>query len=1051
MQPLRLELNYFGPYQKTIVEFADFYANGLFLITGKTGAGKTSIFDGMSYALYGVTSGDDRAGKDMRSNFATIHDVTSVIFTFKYNKETYVIERKPEQVLAKKRATGVTTQTATVTLTVFDENGVEIEQLIKQTQVRAKIEELLQLNEQQFSQIIMLPQGDFKRFLMSDSNDKEKILRKLFDTHFYQQIAENVLLRKKEQSKDLGRAQEHLELLAEQLVFSESFDQEQREGDTLSDHLNFYALQEKEYLRELAELTTQQQNLEQKWEQAQKEVTRLKNRQGLQEKAALNLERKQQLDNQAQEMTLKQEIVIRLDKLKASLPLHEEVLNLEQELSQLTDEKQQLEKERLLIEQNLAELKMRKDRLQNEQQLVQQSEDVLRQIENVLPLFEEKTELIKQQATVETSLEKVKQDLETQREQVAKNQAEIERLQKLAGQKEEWQEKNYHLQTQMSAIQQLSVEQKEYHTFASKLDQLLSKRQQIKEDSVILSEQVKTSLEAFKQTKNQWAKEQIARLSTSLLSNEPCPLCGALDHPNPAHSQSTLSPEELQQLEVVLEQDEKNYHLAKEHLALKEQEAQYLEQEYQVSSDEKEQRWTLLIQHAQSFFKVGQDTTPDVLIKKTTEQQFQVEKLLTQAETELSACKLASETLEGLKKAQTDLVAQEQILQEEQQELRLKEQQVVTMFENIHKQIPEKWQSIAEVRAEKIQMEAIVLEWKQDFEKTTQQENKAQEQLATVKGRLSALDKQIEQTTSKFAERQDKLLTQLAEQQVTLVEFDAEKTKIAQIEQLKTDYEDYAKAVYATNELTKQLAAELAEQPEGDLALSLEQTEILTTEKTNLQEKIVALKLTVQNNEALVSEIKQKEAKIKTQLEALTELTLLSNVMNGDGQSKLSIERYCLQIYLKKIIAVANQKLLDLSNGRYYLKIRESQGTFKKDTGLEMDIFDGHVGSARGVNTLSGGESFMASLSLALALAEVIQQISGGVRIEAMFIDEGFGSLDEETLEIAMKSLEKIKGDGRLIGLISHVKELQERIPQQLQVMTNQDGTSQVREILEFT
>ena len=200
MQPISLRLENFGPFKDATIDFSKYYNHSLFLITGKTGSGKTTIFDGMSYALYNNTSGGLREGKEMRSNFAKIGERTRVTFIFKQDGKTYQIEREPEQLVKKQRGEGFREQASEVRLTVFDENKKEINQLTKQREVGVFLGELLKLNSQQFSQIVMLPQGEFKRFLGADSDSKEVVLRKLFNTYFYQDVAAFFREKKKQQT-----------------------------------------------------------------------------------------------------------------------------------------------------------------------------------------------------------------------------------------------------------------------------------------------------------------------------------------------------------------------------------------------------------------------------------------------------------------------------------------------------------------------------------------------------------------------------------------------------------------------------------------------------------------------------------------------------------------------------------------------------------------------------------------------------------------------------------------------------------------------------------
>ena len=287
MQPKSLQMKNFGPFIDEKLDFSQLQAGGLFLISGKTGAGKTTIFDGMTFALFGETSGNLRSGKEMRSMFASPTEETSVTFTFEHQRFTYQIQRKPEQTLAKKRGDGVTNQTAKVQLTIFDAEGKEKKQISKRTEVDAFIKDLLQLDAKQFFQIMMLPQGEFRNFLIASSNEKERVLRNLFGTEMYQQFNEWLKEQVKAQSKKL----EHQQLLASQIM--ERFEwEEAQEGLTVAEGLTLWAQDLEKQQAQLQQLLHKKDQAIQEMKAAQDAFYRAKEIenariewQGLQEKA----------------------------------------------------------------------------------------------------------------------------------------------------------------------------------------------------------------------------------------------------------------------------------------------------------------------------------------------------------------------------------------------------------------------------------------------------------------------------------------------------------------------------------------------------------------------------------------------------------------------------------------------------------------------------------------------------------------------------------------------------------------------------------------------
>ena len=270
-----------------------------------------------------------------------------------------------------------------------------------------------------------------------------------------------------------------------------------------------------------------------------------------------------------------------------------------------------------------------------------------------------------------------------------------------------------------------------------------------------------------------------------------------------------------------------------------------------------------------------------------------------------------------------------------------------------------------------------------------------------------------------------------------------------QLESLEEAIKTYENKRHVLLSRQEELTKLIKNQEEPVIEPLLVEQERLMSELEEVRNKTNILELTMKKNQEIVVKVKREIESKKEAQARLLELTELADILSGDGPSKLSMERFVLQMYLKKILQRGNEKLVTLTNGRYRFEIKEEQGSSKKATGLEINIYDDNVGAIRSVNTLSGGESFIAALSLALSLAEIIQEEAGGIKIDAMFIDEGFGSLDEDALEMAIRALENIEGEARIIGIISHVRELKERIPQQLQIIS-ENGKSKVKTRLEF-
>ncbi|HCM89471.1 MULTISPECIES: SMC family ATPase [Vagococcus] len=1043
MQPISLKLENFGPYEDSLIDFSNFYAQSLFLITGKTGAGKTTIFDGMCYALYGSTSGGLRQGKEMRSNFAEIGKKTKVVFTFKQDKQTYEIVREPEQLVKKQRGEGFREQASIVNLTVFDENKKEINQLTKQKDVGPFLSELIQLNDQQFAQIVMLPQGEFRRFLNADSDNKEKVLRKLFNTYFYQNIAETLRQHKKKQETSLKEVKQELVLLTSQLEWQSAFDEKKTKDMYYQDILVLYKEQEIIYANEVQELAdelvTLRENLKKNQELIQSEtkiVDLFKEKNELADKLIAlkgNSEEIKESQTYADLLSKAAKIETTFSGLRELKEQYKITLNNEQKVIQ---DKEKNERE-------LAANRKVLSNLIAEEELIQKFEQKLKEIEASIPLFEKKNELEIKQEKLEQTLLRLVAEQEQLKKRTINLESEISKSQKIIEMKVSIIEEKYQLikdeEDSLKKIEETKLHLKE----CQKIFVLKEQQMRLKKQKETLENEWQEKLRIQKQLKSDVAKAQIAKLSLDLIEGEACVVCGSLDHPNPSHG-IEISKEEMNELESSLELAEESQLACKEQIIVLENELIFKKNELVSLEKEVKEAREIIQTYVEVATKESEWLT--VLNQKhqllTERVKEKVASLLQIEETEQALEGLKKETLEITDKASS----QEQIIRNNENEaLQLK-----VSYEELVTRLPKEWENALEMKEEAVKIKERVKVWHMTVESLN-------EKIANQNNQLLIETTTIENIAMQKSEREEKI--QLEEKKVaafleassldetTLTELILNLDKLPVIEQKVKKYEQELHT-FETN--LEKIIHSLEGKEEPDLTQVVATQEKWVEQEKLQQEVLTTLQYRIKQNEKILNTITAKEMTMKVDLDALEELTELTNVMTGDGGNKLSMERFVLQTYLKRILERANEKLILLTHGRYQFELKEEQGSFKKKTGLEINIFDDNVGSLRGVNTLSGGESFIAALSLALSLAEVIQEEAGGIKIDAMFIDEGFGSLDEDALEMAIRSLESIEGDGRLIGIISHVRELKERIPQQLQIKSTLDGKSYVEERLEF-
>ncbi len=1039
MQPKSLQMKNFGPFIDEKLDFSQLQAGGLFLISGKTGAGKTTIFDGMTFALFGETSGNLRSGKEMRSMFASPTEETSVTFTFEHQRFTYQIQRKPEQTLAKKRGDGVTNQTAKVQLTIFDADGKEKKQISKRTEVDAFIKDLLQLDAKQFFQIMMLPQGEFRNFLIASSNEKERVLRNLFGTEMYQQFNEWL----KEQVKAQSRKLEHQQLVASQIM--ERFEwEEEQEVLTVAECLTLWGQDLEKQQIQLQQLLQRKDQTMQEMKAAQEAFYRAKEienarieRQGLQEKARELHAKKTEI---AQKKAQLNQLVWALEHQEIMQQKEERVKEAQQAAQQINETKQQLQEiqqqqiswqdQRSLIDGIKKKQEAASQKVQRIQQQIPLAQRTQAQQEEVAQL-----EKAAQQQTIElTKINQAQASAKTQAQHLAEEidtlrgfQAEAVKLVETQAHVEKWQQ----AKMLFHEAEQKAGEQQQIHS------ELVLEQQQL---TASLLELQKT----LKQETSQNARMRIARLRLLLEENEPCPVCGSLDHPN-TQEHTTYRIEDIIASEQRLEQTQEKLTKIQQQVSANQtlqEQATLRISEWQATSAaaqmQVELAWTAVqqafaaLQPIENQEAITEETTVAELKKR---QSFNQQKAASYEEAQKKH-QAVNEQLATFNESYQQVSEQVKKAQEARQ---LAEGKLASLQEQLAGATYE------QLQADLAETNGLLMEYSQQIEADARQEAQINEQQAILSEKLKNLQQFFEEKQAAKTKAEQRLTQRLQEAGMTE---ETMRDLIAQAPQttvLSEEIKTYEQETAFVQQRLALLDAQLKEQATIDLN-QLETAYLqLQTVMEELQQETVRKQEKVNGNQRLFDELQVIYQQNVEELAQLGQLQQLAETINGENVKKTSLERYVLQQFLTEILEVANERLARLTRGRYQFELADKVGSYRSSTGLEIDIYDDNAGQVRRAHTLSGGESFIAALALAISLADVIQQRAGGIEIEALFIDEGFGSLDEESLEMAMEALEMIENEGRMIGIISHVRELRARILQQVFVETNGSGQSRIR------
>ena len=1033
MQPKSLQMKNFGPFIDEKLDFSQLQAGGLFLISGKTGAGKTTIFDGMTFALFGETSGNLRSGKEMRSMFASPTEETSVTFTFEHQRFTYQIQRKPEQTLAKKRGDGVTNQTAKVQLTIFDAEGKEKKQISKRTEVDAFIKDLLQLDAKQFFQIMMLPQGEFRNFLIASSNEKERVLRNLFGTEMYQQFNEWLKEQVKAQSKKL----EHQQLLASQIM--ERFEwEEAQEVLTVAEGLTLWAQDLEKQQAQLQQLLHKKDQAIQEMKAAQDAFYRAKEIenariewQGLQEKARELHAKKNEI---AQKKAQLNQLVWALEHQEIMQQKEERVKEAQQAAQQINETKQQLQEiqqqqvswqdQRVLIDGIKKKQEAASQKVQRIQQQIPLAQRTQAQQEEVAQL-----EKAAQQQT--TELTKINQAQASAKAQAHHLTEEIETLRGFQTEAVKLVEKWQQAKAQFREAEQKAGEQQQIHS------ELVLEQQQL---AASLLELQKT----LKQETSLNARMQIARLRLLLEENEPCPVCGSLDHPN-TQEHTTYRIEDIIASEQRMEQTQEKLTKIQQQVSANQtlqEQATLRISEWQATSVAAQKQvafaWTTV---QQAFATLQPLEHQEVITEETTvaelkkRQSFNQQKAASYEDAQKKH-QAVNEKLATLNESYQQVSEQAKKAQEARQ---LAEGKLASLQEQLAGATYE------QLQADLAKTNGLLMEYTQQIEADARQEAQINEQQAILSEKLKNLQQFFEEKQAAKTKAEQRLKQRLQEAGMTEETMRELIAQAAQTTVLSEEIKTYEQETVFVQQRLALLDAQLKEQA----AIDLNQLEAdylqLQTVMEELQQETVRKQEKVNGNQRLFDELQVIYQQNVEELAQLGQLQQLAETINGENIKKTSLERYVLQQFLTEILEVANERLARLTRGRYQFELADKVGSYRSSTGLEIDIYDDNAGQVRRAHTLSGGESFIAALALAISLADVIQQRAGGIEIEALFIDEGFGSLDEESLEMAMEALEMIENEGRMIGIISHVRELRARILQQVFVETNGSGQSRIR------
>lgn len=1052
MKPIKLIISAFGPYADTMpeIDFEQFADKGLFLISGDTGAGKTTIFDAIFFALYGETSGSYRDKKNLRSEYAKDTAESYVDFYFSHQGKNYHVKRKPTYVRKKQRGSGWIPENESAEF--YEEGMPPIEGV---TNVNNAIHDLLRINDKQFKQIAMIAQGEFWSLLNAKTEQRTEILRTIFLTDGYKRIE--------------GKLKEHMDasykskMKYEHSVMQYFCDVSADENDEISE--------------ELTELQGRAQRSESVWnlEELLDILERvLENDQSKFQKENVLLEKEdrklKKLNEELAKAHTNNEFIVRLDKLekeRSSLAEREqEIQELEALLTKQKnalrnvfpayekwqDKTGELEKTRNTITSTNEILELEQEAAEKAEQALKEANEksgtaeTLQKKADKITSEEEKYQLRDQLIEELENLCKMKRAISSEEEELIHSEEElkerIEKLRKITTELRGKPEELISAERNGEKLRDLS------DVLGSLMNERIPAWKDMKKDLVKKQQALEKARDAYKEAseRREEAEEilencQAGILAKNLEEGMKCPVCGAVHHPQLAQLPQTSITEETfkeyQKKEQKKHEEKSNAFAAAEaaNSALQQMEARLEEDVRDCLEND--------ILGLEAFGMKLEEMIP--LLEKARTDVIQKIKDNTKLQNALRKDR------DALSRAQQEL---EKAQGEESEELKIKKEKLTQKTQENTAQIAEKSATKATLndleffdwdtaKAERENARKAAKEIREAIEHAAEEKHVAEQRVAGTKSSLNTLAAALKSQEESEKKLKAELDQKLGEQQFSSVEdmlqYKATEAEIADSDQVINDYRQKV----GTNRTQLEQAKEDAQ---GKTMIDVEKLQADCDEQETvvkeMRENVHRIDSRIKSNSEKRDNIIGQKSNLENVRKENDICRRLYNLVTGQtGNGKISLEQYIQAAGFDGIIKAANRRLLPMSDGQYELYRQETSVGKRSNTFLDLEVLDNYTGHRRPVGNLSGGESFKASLSLALGLSDTVSSNLGGIQMEALFVDEGFGTLDRKSIENAMDILINLSGSNKLVGIISHREELMDSIPQQIKINKTKDGS----------
>ncbi|WP_214756580.1 MULTISPECIES: SMC family ATPase [unclassified Exiguobacterium] len=997
MRPEQLTITAFGPYAETEqIDFTQLEGRSMFVISGRTGAGKTTIFDAMTFALYGRASGALRNASDFRSQYADPERKTEIDFTFTIRDERYRIVRQPQQPHPKNK----TPIPHEAVLYEWKETWKPL--ATKVNDVEQTIESLLQLSYEQFSQILLLPQNQFRQLLDSDSTKKQQILQSIFKTEAYRAFQEDWIERYGKYRKRVEWAVETTRL---KLLELEDESVEDMSTRNLPEIVTWLDAREERLLAARDTLQTQRRTGEDRLEALRREVNQATALAELMDERDVRATALQAFRQAAQAREERQALILRLEQVASVSPLYQRTETVRHDIERLTRERDVSRQRDEGYTRQLEELKSEAEAITTMRQEADQATSRVNAIDEMLPYVDEWHRATRRRDDLKRRLEPLS---------LFSEEARLQELQATEG---ELAAKLEHAPApdQLVEAERLYSQLQHQVRLESKVAEVTERLGACERNG----KEVQRQFTAQTKQVDQFVEAEHALMADTLREHleagEPCPVCGSLTHGHVERTGTSIDQaghrsaiETLKRIEADLHEARADYRALKRQLdeLIRERDLARLELKLDGAAD-------TAMQHQDARIRQ---------LRQEAEERQRMERLLRSTTTELKQ-------LETAKRVQAEerqkLFEQLQTVQEKLQSMRQPDGTTLEMLQTERNQLATRLAHI---------------------ERNVETYERRLEELNRLKWgeaeRLRLLGEQLEFEHARLSDATAELEAALEKLELTEAVFKEYRLRVEQLPELRerqaTELEEGVRLEHAV----KALNEKIGDRPRPDLERLQEKLHEEGRSFETLSEQLVTADGQLKRHRHIVAEWNALREKTDEDQRNLETVKLIADTGRGLNPQKLTFETYVQTAFFDQILHAANVHLDQMTSGQFQLerKIETAKGNAK--SGLELLVFDAYTGQSRRVQNLSGGEGFKASLSLALGLAEVVQQLSGGVSLETMLIDEGFGTLDAESLDQAIELLMSLQSSGRLVGVISHVQELKDRVDARIEVKKSRSGST---------